>query len=94
MNFLFCFAGCECHWSGCWGHAKSCLMRLKSSVLLNPDYSILGFHDPSLTAVECGEARSLAGNNHVHQCKTGPGEAYKENPLDFSMGFHGLLNAA
>ena len=33
-----------------------------------------GFHDPSLTAVECGEARSLAGNNHVHQCKTGPGE--------------------
>ena len=53
---------------------ESLLMRLKSSVLLNPDYSILGFHDPSLTAVECGEARSLAGNNHVHQCKTGPGE--------------------
>ena len=37
-----------------------------------------GFHDPSLT-VECGsgEARSLGGNNHVHQCKTGPGEEAK-----------------
>ena len=58
-----------CHVTGRGVMQKACLMSLKSSVLLNPDLLFWAPHNPSLTQEWLQLA---AGNNHAHQCKTGP----------------------